>query len=713
MRSLLAKLSVVVGILLGAASLVFPQSSAEWEQIKADCRSRGGTICDIYNDCNGVCTMRNASPSPTSLTVPAGLTPQQQLGLAIGQAAMPILQQAIHDLFFGSPDANRNSAEAERQQQLLQQQLVDEQIERERLRRIAEQQRLDAMFARLNGQLKLEGLPFTLALKAMDTNTGLELKSMNSSGPDALKLKLGPSSATSYGLKGLPGIYVGGPAGSDATPSQATPGEAGGNTPSSSPNLVSGPGSGRTGEGIPGLPGIYLDAVDAVRPDQAAQLAQAANNLSGPEQTLAQDVALQAAEKNPAFAGPSEDPKVEAFQQTAQEYHQAADEANTAQKGWNESQSRAEGDKSLIELARSKVDLATATPAQQEAFNKMLTAATSDEAAAEAARKIFESANATLSVTRGKAASSLAQLAPASNPSPGGTIVDLSKARPSAPVANLKTPMASASMSKTEETAQATASKATPPDSAQLAQAPGHPIFDCVGDAAAINRLVSGLPAQQETLRRSEAALSAATEDAQHDSAEAREKWTVAAVKMLNSQATSISNSSEALLARQEGLKATGISADAAARFKWLQNLKRIAELSNDLADATKLPQSYRAGNAFGNAVFVQQTAHDLSDQIDATKKLVADAGIRDEVLETGGAKLSGVLWGPIGEAGFKGLVTGLDLLAASMQAGSSAAEADRAAQNLEVMRSQYSRIQDRIYELKQEIAQSCGSSLR
>ena len=330
----------------------------------------------------------------------------------------------------------------------------------------------------------------------------------------------------------------------------------------------------------------------------------------------------------------------------------------------------------------------------------MLTAATSDEAAAEAARKIFESANATLSVTRGKAASSLAQLAPASNPSPGGTLVDLSKARLSAPVANLKTPMASASMSKTEETAQATASKATPPDSAQLAQAPGHPIFDCVGDAAAINRLVSGLPAQQETLRRSEAALSAATEDAQHDSAEAREKWTVAAVKMLNSQATSISNSSEALLARQEGLKATGISADAAARFKWLQNLKRIAELSNDLADATKLPQSYKAGNAFGNAVFVQQTAHDLSDLI-------------DEVLETAGAKLSGRLWGPIGEAGFKGLVTGLDLLAASLQARFSAAEADRAAQNLEVMRSQYSRIQDRIYELKQEIGQSCGSSLR
>jgi hypothetical protein len=49
---------------------------------------------------------------------------------------------------------------------------------------------------------------------------------------------------------------------------------------------------------------------------------------------------------------------------------------------------------------------------QQEAFKTMLGAATSDEEAAELARKNFEDASATLFITRGKAADSLARLAP-------------------------------------------------------------------------------------------------------------------------------------------------------------------------------------------------------------------------------------------------------------------------------------------------------------
>jgi hypothetical protein len=617
------------------------------------------------------------------------------MGLAIGQAVAPILQQAIHNLFYGSPDA-------ERQQQILLQQLAAQQIERERLRRMAEQQRLDAMFAHLNGQLKLEGSPFTLALKGMDTNSGLELKGMDSSGPDALKLKLGPDSATSYGIKGLPGIYVGGPAGSNAAPSQPASGEGGGATPCSNPNLVCGPGTGRTGPGIPGLPGIYLDSV---RPDQAAELAQAANNLPGPEKTLAQDVALQAAEKNPALTGPSEDPKVQTFQQAAQEYHQAADAANTAQTQFNQSQSRAEADDSLVDMARSKVDLATATPVQQEAFNKLLAAATSDEEAAGAARKIFENANATLSITRGKAASSLAQLAPAASPSTGGTLVDLSKVRQSAPVANLKTPLPSAPMAKPEGVAQAVL-KATPPYSAQLGQAPGHPIFDCAGDAAIINRLIAGEPGQEATLRRAEAALDAARDDAQHDSAEAREKLTKAAIDLVEKQAGDIAESSQKLLAWEEGLKSAGITANAAARFKWLQKVREIADLSDKLSHAS---DAYEAGNAFGNAVLVQQTARELSARIQEGIKLFADSGAAEEV----GGPLVFVLWGPIGESGFHGFVTGLDLVFAALQAGFSAAEADRAARNLEIMRYQYTRAKDRIYELQQEIKEGCGSSLK
>lgn len=107
----------------------------------------------------------------------------------------------------------QNNAEADQQRAIMAQQILERQQEAERQRRIAEQQRLDAMFARLSAALKLEGVPLTLSLKTMDSSSpdSLQLKSMNSVGPDGLKLKMNEASPTAYGLKGLPGIYVGGP----------------------------------------------------------------------------------------------------------------------------------------------------------------------------------------------------------------------------------------------------------------------------------------------------------------------------------------------------------------------------------------------------------------------------------------------------------------------------------------------------------------------
>jgi len=233
-------------------------------------------------------------------------------------------------------------------------------------------------------------------------------------------------------------------------------------------------------------------------------------------------------------------------------------------------------------------------------------------------------------------------------------------------------------------------------------RAPGHPIVDCDGDAAAINRLLSGLPAQQEAIKRTQAALDAAREDAQHDSAEAREKWMEGTVKMLASTASFIAGSSQKLLASEGALQAAGIPTGAGARFKFLQKIKAIQELSEKLEGAGN---SYLAGNAYGNAVFVQQTARDLRGQIAEARNLLVDSGIAEEA----GGKLVLALWGPIGELGFSEVNTGLDLLMASMQAGFSAAEAEQAARNLEVMQSQYQRTQDKIYELKQEIAEGCS----
>lgn len=249
---------------------------------------------------------------------------------------------------------------------------------------------------------------------------------------------------------------------------------------------------------------------------------------------------------------------------------------------------------------------------------------------------------------------------------------------------------------------------------AQIAgvQAPGEPIFNCDGDKATVNRLLSGLPVQEEAIKRAETALEAAKEAARKDNFEARKKWTFASVKALSSEAKSIATSSEVLLARREGLKAAGISVEAAKQWKWLESVKKTSELSHKLAERAeqfdKLLKSYQAGKDFGKTVFVEKSARDLSQQIEAVNKLLEDSGIKDEAAEEVGAKLSFLMWGPVGETGFHGLVTGIDLLVASGQVVSSAIDLDQAERNLDVMRSQYQRVKDRIFDLRQEIDGNC-----
>lgn len=308
-----------------------------------------------------------------------------------------------------------NNAEAQRQQALMAQEILRRQQEQALQARIAQQQRIDAMFARLNSELKLEGVPFNLSLKSMNSSTpdSLPLKGMNSPGPGDLKLKISGASPTAYGLKGLPGLYVGGPAGGDANAdsqslaanlrSSASPDAAG------NPNLVSGPGTGTTGPGIPGLPGIYLDGV---QPSQAPQLAQAAQTMSGPEREVAQDLALRAAQSNPALTTSSPDPSVQSFQQNNQDYQKALAANTAASQDLQTEQAHVEADKSALDVARGQIAAITPSVKQQEAFNQMIAAAKTDEEASMLARQNFDSTEAHLSVARDRAATALAQTMP-------------------------------------------------------------------------------------------------------------------------------------------------------------------------------------------------------------------------------------------------------------------------------------------------------------
>ena len=327
-----------------------------------------------------------------------------------------------------------NAAQAQQQQQLMNQEILRRQQEQEEQRRIAEQQRKDAMFARLNQALKLEGVPFDLWLKPMNTGADLQLKSMNSSGPGDLKLKMGDHGG--YGIPGLPGIYVGGPTGGQTAASGSpAESESKGYGIEGLPGMhVGGPSGGQAADaansgGMPGLPGIYLNGV---QPSQAPALAQAAQTLNGPERTLAQDTALQAAQQNPALTEASQDPKIENFQQANQVYQQALQANASAGRDYLTAQEHVESDKSAIEVAQSKISEVTPTPAQQQAFNQMLAAAKTDEDAAMIARQGFDSTEIHLSASRDQAAAALAETAPVqasiSAPPQSSSTVDLRRA---------------------------------------------------------------------------------------------------------------------------------------------------------------------------------------------------------------------------------------------------------------------------------------------
>jgi hypothetical protein len=347
-----------------------------------------------------------------------------------------------------------NNAEAQRQQQamnaeiLRRQQAAQAEAERQR---ILQQQRIDAMFARLNQTLKLEGLPFSLSLKPMNTGQDLALKGMNSSSPDDLKLKMGDHGG--YGIPGLPGIYVGGPSGAQtannggSADDQSAGSESKGYGIQGLPGTyVGGPAGDQSGDasttaaGMPGLPGIYLNGV---QPSQAPALAQAAQTLSGPERTLAQDAALQAAQQNPALNAPSQDPRVGNFQQANQDYQQALQANASAGRDYQTAQAHVEADKSAIDVAQGQLRAITPTGEQQQAFNQMLAAAKTDEDAAALARQGFDSTQVHLSASRDQAAAALSQMGtlqgPNSAPSQSASAIDLSHVGQHSTVALLRT----------------------------------------------------------------------------------------------------------------------------------------------------------------------------------------------------------------------------------------------------------------------------------
>lgn len=348
----------------------------------------------------------------------------------------------------------------------------------------------------------------------------------------------------------------------------------------------------------------------------------------------------------------------------------------------------------------------SAALAQQAGLGQKATAAKSDEDASGLARQGFDTAAPNVVVTQTRATQAPATAAPASVPS---TAVDLSQSKQSLVPANLKTPQVAVNAAPAPAQFPITVIRSA--GSGGLA-APGAPIFDCAGDRALVARLATGLPAQEEAIKRTEAAMAAATKNAE----DARPEAMWAAFKTLNTAAISISELSKSALAKVEGPKSHGITPDAAARFRLLQDLKELGELGDTLADATEVKGKtvayFKARDAIANTAFVQKTARSTADKIKAIQKILVDSGIEDDGLEEAAGDLAlyglGPIGGPIGDALVHTLANGAELVEKAGEYWNSAGEAEEADRNLTAMRYQQMQVRDRIYELQQEVAAGC-----
>jgi hypothetical protein len=599
------------------------------------------------------------------MAAPAGMNPilaaaAQSLGSAIGTA----LGQAIGQALFGNNSADAANAaaaaEAARQAAIAQQLAIERAIAAERA---LEEQRRQAMFARLGQELKGLGSA-DLSLKSMDDSGagGLQLKSMDDSAQPA---KPDDCASKSWGIPGLPGVYL--------------------NDCHEQPSITAAP--------------------DAANPPNPIQVATVAENLPEPARDVVEQAVLNSAQTDPALMAPSSDPNVTAFQQADKDYQQALQAQTAAQQQVATDDARVASDQSVIQMVNSKIDAATASPAQQAALGQMAAAAKSDEDASALARQGFDTAAGNVTVTRNNATVALSRVPPSAlgSNTPASNTVDLSHAtQPLAPL-SLKTQPPAITLSPTIAGTPAAPPLPTRTDNFS---APGALIFDCATAPATIARLTAGLPAQEDAIRRTEAAIEAASKD-QDD---ARNEAAIAAMKALFASATTISNWAQLATKRTQ-------AASAASTIQKLQFLELLSDLSGaagDLINVTQLPKdipkTYNAGFDASNELIVEQSAKTLREKSYAIMKFLSETGFGEEL--AGQIALYGFgPGGPVAEALVHTISNAIDVGIDVKQSWNSAAEVQQALKNLTVMRQQETRVRDKIQDLQIGLAHDCPAT--
>ena len=98
-----------------------------------------------------------------------------------------------------------------------------------------------------------------------------------------------------------------------------------------------------------------------------------------------------------------------------------------------------------------------------------------------------------------------------------------------------------------------------------------------------------------------------------------------------------------------------------------------------------------------------------LSQIATLAEKLLMESGIAERV----GEEFSEKLFGPVGALGFRGAKLSIDLSVALGSGIISKADQEFAQRNLDVMRRQYERAKQRIFELDRDMGELCKAKLQ
>jgi len=629
-------------------------SGASWSQYKSQCGIPSSTA---YNDwvAQGSHCPKTESASSTSPAVPA-LTPQQQLAMQGAALAGNMIGQALGQLLFGSPAPPPVSSQPDPEEQ--QRELAAQQLNNSGLYLLKQKNYAGA----------INEFQKALAIIPNDSNTLHNLAMAKQKLKDA---------AVAGQTSGALGNLLGASSARPVTPAAGIPGSALNSIDlNSNTSVVDLRGTTKTAVD----PEALKSQIDGVLGNTPAVSAAPEAQGGAPQ---AQDIEqqFQAAISGLATQPEIRNPKMDG-ERTSKEIDQALGQTQSAEAQQPEAQvgtGNASGS-------------ATANAAAQQANTQVLDGVANPD---------FDGR------TTGNGALKKFEL-PSTQPGSDG--VDLRGAsRTTVDPARVK---GSTGANAGTGTAAPTPLAMHPAGMATFS-APGAPIFDCDGDRALITRLKSGLPAQEEAIRRTSEALEAAKKDTE----EAREKALMAGFKTLNSAAITTAELSKTALAKVEGLLSHGITVDAAARFRLLQKIKEVAENANKLADATQAMEEivkyHKDREALREKLGVQKLAQGLLDKMEAIEKELYAREALDQGLEEIGARLAltglGPIGGPIGAALVHTIANGSEFVTQAGQDWNSTREAETAERNLSLMRDQERLVRERIYELQQELVEGCS----